>query len=199
MMLLYSGTTDPFSHRCRFVLHEKEMDFEIKFVEANTKDFDNDLSHYSSLPVLTDRDLTLYYPNIICEYVEERFPHPQFMPPDPMTRARMRQLLHTIENDVFTHVIDIDGANDPKKIETSRKILRERLIEIAVQLDKKKYLLGQEMSMIDTVMAPLLWRLQKYKIELPTSASNLLKYAERLFIRPAFINSLTAAEKVMRS
>ena len=28
MMVLYSGTTCPFSHRCRFVLFEKGMDFE---------------------------------------------------------------------------------------------------------------------------------------------------------------------------
>ncbi|MES3015793.1 MAG: hypothetical protein V4750_18960, partial [Pseudomonadota bacterium] len=26
MMVLYSGTTDPYSHRCRFVLFEKGMD-----------------------------------------------------------------------------------------------------------------------------------------------------------------------------
>jgi spore cortex formation protein SpoVR/YcgB (stage V sporulation) len=29
MMTLYSGITDPFSHRCRIVLYEKGMDFEI--------------------------------------------------------------------------------------------------------------------------------------------------------------------------
>lgn len=33
MMVLYSGTTDPFSHRCRFVLFEKGMDFEIRDVD----------------------------------------------------------------------------------------------------------------------------------------------------------------------
>jgi RNA polymerase-associated protein len=27
MMVLYSGTTCPYSHRCRFVLFEKGMDF----------------------------------------------------------------------------------------------------------------------------------------------------------------------------
>ena len=30
MMTLYSGITCPFSQRCRFVLYEKGMDFEIK-------------------------------------------------------------------------------------------------------------------------------------------------------------------------
>ena len=36
MMVLYSGTTDPFSHRCRFVLFEKGMDFEIRDVDMST-------------------------------------------------------------------------------------------------------------------------------------------------------------------
>ena len=37
MMVLYSGTTDPYSHRCRFVLFEKGMDFEIRDVDLFAK------------------------------------------------------------------------------------------------------------------------------------------------------------------
>jgi RNA polymerase-associated protein len=37
MMVLYSGTTCPFSHRCRFVLFEKGMDFEIRDVDLFSK------------------------------------------------------------------------------------------------------------------------------------------------------------------
>jgi len=35
MMNLYSGTTDPFSHRCRIVLFEKGMDFEVIDVDLH--------------------------------------------------------------------------------------------------------------------------------------------------------------------
>ena len=37
MMVLYSGTTCPYSHRCRFVLFEKGMDFEIRDVDLYNK------------------------------------------------------------------------------------------------------------------------------------------------------------------
>ena len=37
-----------------------------------------------------------------------------------------------------------------------------------------------------------------YGIQLPKQAAPLMKYAERLFSRPAFIEALTASEKVMR-
>ena len=46
--------------------------------------------------------------------------------------------------------------------------------------------------------APLLWRLDHYGIQLPKQAAPLMKYAERLFSRPAYIDALTASEKVMR-
>ena len=37
MMILYSGTTCPFSHRCRIVLYEKGMDFQINDVDLQGK------------------------------------------------------------------------------------------------------------------------------------------------------------------
>ena len=84
MMVLYSGTTDPFSHRCRFVLFEKGMDFEIRDVDMfNIPAEVRAMAPYGTVPVLNERDLILYEANVIDEYIDERFPHPQLMPPDP--------------------------------------------------------------------------------------------------------------------
>ena len=95
MMNLYSGTTDPLSHRCRIVLFEKGMDFEVTDIDLFNKPEDLAvINPRNNVPVLLDRDLVLYDPNIINEYIDERFPHPQLMPPDPIMRARARQLLH---------------------------------------------------------------------------------------------------------
>ena len=63
---------------------------------------------------------------------------------------------------------------------------------------KQKFMLGEEFSMLDVAIVPLLWRLDFYDIQLPKTAAPLMKYAERLFSRPAYIDSLTASEKVMR-
>lgn len=46
------------------------------------------MNPYNDVPVLVERDLTLYESNIINEYIDERFPHPQLMPADPVMRAR---------------------------------------------------------------------------------------------------------------
>src|SRR5574340_978853 len=90
MMVLYSGTTDPYSHRCRFVLFEKGMDFEIRDVDLFAKPEDIALMNpYNEVPILVERDLILYESHIINEYIDERFPHPQLMPGDPVARARV--------------------------------------------------------------------------------------------------------------
>ncbi len=44
---------------------------------------------------------------------------------------------------------------------------------------------------------PLLWRLDYYDIDLSKNAAPLLKYAERIFSRPAYIEALTPSEKVI--
>ncbi|MCK9984771.1 MAG: stringent starvation protein A [Azoarcus sp.] len=198
MMNLYSGTTDPFSHRCRIVLFEKGMDFEVIDVDLYNKPEDIAvINPYNRVPVLVDRDLVLYESNIINEYIDERFPHPQLMPPDPIMRARARQLLHTFEHELFSH-IDTLEKNQKATVEKSRAHVRDQLVQLAPIFTKQKFMLGDEFSMLDVAIAPLLWRLEHYGIELPKAAANLMKYAERIFSRQGFIDALTPSEKVMR-
>jgi RNA polymerase-associated protein len=198
MMILYSGNACPFSHRCRIVLHEKGMDFEIKNIDLQEKhDEIAAMNPYSQVPILVERDLTLYESNIINEYIDERFPHPQLMPADPVMRARARLFLFNIEQDLFSHLADVRGSNQ-KTAEKARMIIRDNLTQIAPIFAKQKFMLGDEYSMLDVAVAPLLWRLDYLGIQLPKQAAPLLKYAERIFCRPAFIEALTPVEKAMR-
>ena len=198
MMVLYSGTTCPFSQRCRLVLFEKGMDFEIRDVDLFNKPEDiSVMNPYGQVPVLVERDLILYESNIINEYIDERFPHPQLMPADPVQRARARLLLLNFEREVFIHV-DALEKQDPKKVEKARAIVRDQLSQLAPVVTKSKYMMGEDFTMIDVALAPLLWRLDHYGIEMSKAAAPVLKYAERIFARPAFFEALTPSEKVMR-
>ncbi|MGQ9685598.1 MAG: glutathione S-transferase N-terminal domain-containing protein [Thiobacillaceae bacterium] len=198
MMILYSGTSCPFSHRCRIVLYEKGMDFEIRDVDMHDlPEAIAAMNPYNQVPVLVERDLVLYESNIINEYIDERFPHPQLMPPDPVMRARARLFLFNFERDLFNHVREIqEGAQ--KVADKARIIIRDNLTAIAPIFAKQKYMLGEDYSMLDVAIAPLLWRLDHYGIALPKQAAPLLKYAERIFSRQAFIDALTPVEKAMR-
>ena len=183
MMTLYSGITCPFSQRCRFVLYEKGMDFEIKDVDVFNKPEDLALMNpYNQVPVLVERDLILHESNIINEYIDERFPHPQLMPGDPVMRGRGRLVLYRTN----------------KEQAKAREAIGNGLTLLAPSFTKNKYILGDDFSMIDVALSPLLWRLDYYDIKLGKSAAPLLKYAERIFQREAFIEALTPAEKAMR-
>ena len=203
MMVLYSGTTCPFSQRCRFVLFEKGMDFEIRDVDLFNKPEDISIMNpYGQVPILVERDLILYESNIINEYIDERFPHPQLMPPDPVMRSRARLYLFNFERELFVHVQALEKREAPKDagkaMEKARKQIRDRLTQLSPIFLKNKYMLGDDFSMLDVAIAPLLWRLDHYGIEMPKTAAPLLRYAERMFARPGYIEALTPSEKVMR-
>ncbi len=198
MMTLYSGTTCPFSQRCRIVLHEKGMDFQVIDVDMHNKPEDlAAINPYNKVPALIERDLVLYEANIINEYIDERFPHPQLMPADPVMRARARLLLHNFEQELFAEINKMESGSQ-KAADKARTEIRDNLSQIAPIFAKQKYMLGEEFSMLDVAIAPLLWRLDHYGIQLPKQTAPLLKYAERLFSRPAFIDALTPSERVMR-
>jgi RNA polymerase-associated protein len=173
------------------------MDFEV--IDVDQLDKSDDLANvnpYNKVPVLVERDLVLTEANIINEYIDERFPHPQLMPADPVMRGRARLFLHRFEQELYSNVnvIMLGG----KAVEKSRVIIRDNLTQLSQILTKQKFLLGNDFSMLDVAVAPLLWRLDHYGIQMGKDAAPLLKYSERLFSRQGFIDSLTPAERAMR-
>lgn len=197
MMRLYSGTVCPYSHRCRIVLFEKGMDFEVIDVDLMSRNEDLAvINPYNQVPVLVERDLILYEANIINEYIDERFPHPQLMPPDPVMRGRARLFLHRFEQELYSQVNVLE--QNAKGADKARAAIRDNLTQLAQILAKQKFLLSDEFSMLDVAIAPLLWRLEHYGIQMGKDAAPLMKYAERIFSRQGFIDALTASERAMR-
>lgn len=176
------------------------MDFEIRDVDMfNIPAEVRAMTPYGTVPVLNERDLILYEANVIDEYIDERFPHPQLMPPDPITRARTRMFIYGFERELYqpVRVLENHAASEEAR-EAARKSISAQLQQFSGHLAKNKYFLGEDFSMLDICIAPLLWRLDYYKIELPKTAKAIQIYAERVFSRPAFMESMTPSEKVMR-
>ena len=197
---LYSGITCPFSQRCRIVLYEKGMDFEIKDVDIFNKPEDLALMNpYNQVPVLVERNLILHESNIINEYIDERFPHPQLMAADPIARGRGRLFLYRLEKELFAPVQVLESLDSKKRgQDAAKKTILEGLTVLSSMFKKTRYILGDEFSLLDVAIAPLLWRLDYYGIKSSKLCSSILKYGERIFQRRSFIDSLTPAEKAMR-
>lgn len=199
VMTMYSRPTCPHSHRVRIVLAEKSINVEI--VEVNGPRLPDDLldlNPYHSVPTLVDRELVLYDSRVIVEYLDERFPHPPLMPVDPVTRAQFRLALFRIEKDWYSLVEEIEAAADRKKSARARKFLKESIISSVDVFAASPYFLSEEFSLVDTSIAPVLWRLPSYGIELGTEAGPIDTYMERVFSRPSFQSSLTELEQEMR-
>ncbi|MDZ7803190.1 MAG: glutathione S-transferase N-terminal domain-containing protein [Thiohalophilus sp.] len=196
-MTLFSGNTCPYCHMVRIVLAEKGINYDIHNVDlGDTPEDLKDLNPYNEVPTLVDRDLVLFEHQVIMEYLDERFPHPPLMPVDPVSRARNRMMLHRIERDWYrlAHQLGNPGTASDKV----RKELRDSLMSVSPIFDQKPFFLGEEFSLIDCTVIPLLWRLPSYGIELPSAAKPLIDYAERMFERESFKQSLTEGEKEMK-
>src|SRR2546427_4785336 len=198
MMNLYSGTTCPFSQRCRIVLYEKGMDFQIIDVDMYNKPEDIAVMNpYNRLPVLVERDLILYEANIINEYIDERFPHPQLMPADPVMRARARLFLFQFEVELFSHIEALENRNQ-KQQDRARQHVADQLTQMAPVFTKQKYMLGDEFSMLDVAISPLLWRLDYYRLDPPPAGAPRHKLPGRPFLPPPLIQALKPSGKAMR-
>src|SRR5436305_725665 len=99
--------------------------------------------------------------------------------------------------ELFSQLESLESGKE-KAVERSRQHVTDRLIELAPVFTKTQHMLGDDFTMLDVAISPLLWRLDHYGIKLGKIAAPLMKYAERIFSRPAFIEALTPSEKVMR-
>ncbi len=195
VMTLYSGMTDPYSHRTRIVLYEKDVECQVVLVDIRKKPRElSDLNPYDTVPTMVDRDLVLYDSLIINEYLDERLPHPPLMPVDPVSRGKARLMLMRFDRDWYSQTTDMEGA-DKKAAQRARNVIRDGLTVISPAFKEQPYILGEEFSLVDCSLAPLLWRLPIYGIELPRQARPILDYAERLFERKSFKLSLTESEQ----
>ena len=196
-MTLFSADLCPRCHVVRIVLAEKGINYDVQNVNIeNTPEDLKDLNPYNEVPTLVDRDLVLYNHQVIMEYLDERFPHPPLMPVDPVSRGRNRLMLHRIERDWYSLADRITAGDN---VELARKELRDSLLSAVPIFDSKPFFMSDEFSLIDSMIAPLLWRLPMYGIEMPNAARPLLKYADKMFARKSFEKSLTESERELRA
>lgn len=199
-MTFYSDGKDHYSHRVRIVLAEKGVAVDV--VDCNESNYPEDLPQlnpYNGLPILVDRELSLYESNIMMEYLDERFPHPPLLPVYPVARAQSRLWMYRIERDWAPVINRVVFAKDEDQAK-ARKDLRDSLITIAPIFAEKPFFMSDEFTLVDCVVAPILWRLAAFGVELPEKqCKGLLKYMDRLFVRDTFQASLSNAEREMRN
>ncbi|AJQ93996.1 stringent starvation protein SspA [Gynuella sunshinyii] len=199
-MAFFSDPSSHYSHRVRIVLAEKGVAVEIKDIDPdNIPEELRELNPYQTLPTLIDRELVLYEPNVMMEYLDERFPHPPLLPVYPVARAESRLFMHRIQRDWCELVDTIVAAKTKEGVNRARKELKESLLSTAPIFEEKPYFMSEEFTLVDCCVAPILWRLNDLGIELPEKQSkHLFKYMDLVFERESFQVSLSEVEREMR-
>ncbi len=194
-MTLFTSSTCILSHCARLVVQEKGVPAEIEFFDPNDPPEDLlELNPNGNSPTFVERDLVLYDARIIMEYLDERFPHPALHQMDPASRANARMLIKRIDQDWYPLLEEVQSLGD-KKNTKAKKMLKESLLAAGPVFEASPYFMSEEYSMIDCVMAPFLWRLPSVGIEITGLGKGITAYANRLFTRKAFQESLTPEEK----
>jgi len=196
-LALYTTADGIQCHRTRLVLAAKGVSYDRVIVDPAKPPEDLlDLNPYGSTPTLVDRDLTLYNTAVVCEYLDERYPHPPLMPIDPLSRARLRLATVRIELDWLPEIDAIKAGGRPA--DAARKRLREHLLAALPLFKASRFFLNPEMSLTDCLVAPVVWRLPWLGVDLGREGKPILDYGERLFASQGYTRSMTPEEKAMR-
>lgn len=190
VMTLFSNHDDIYCHQVRFVLAEKGASYEIEIIEPNTINEQlMELNPTGSVPTLTDRTLAIHTPYIILEYLDERFPHPPLMPVFPVERAEKRQLMKDILDSWYAAIREAEHNKSEEKRAASLNHLKEQLLASAAAF--QPYFMGNEFSLVDCYIAPLLWKMHTLGVKFTgTGSKNVRNYMELVFNRESFRDSV---------
>ena len=197
-LTLYSAKNCVVCHKVRLVLAAKGVTYDL--VPVDTANPPEDLlmlaPHYHSVPTLVERDNAIYISNVIGEYLDERYPHPALMPAEPIFRAMHRIAVRQVEMDWVPQVQTIQSGS--KNADAARKRLRELILESLPFFKGNKFFFGNDMSLVDCAITPIIWRLPWLGVQLPKDAKCVDDYGLRIFRNPAFTRSMTFEEKSLR-
>ena len=153
MLTLYDAARCPYCARARIALAEKGLEYEALEVDLNDRpQWIYEKNPTGRVPVIEEDAWILPESSVILEYLEERYPEPALLPPDPADRALARVWI--FRHDAFTRPYYAlrrgeDGAGD---------MLDEQLAKLEDALSRQPWLTGAEYGLADIAYVPWVLR-----------------------------------------
>lgn len=204
---LYGKEDCHYSHGIRLALEIKNLTIITNFVE-NIRDLPQEVTELSSindmnsLPIMLERDFVINQPDIIIQYIDERFPTPPLMPIAPHDRVRMRTIVHHLENSIIS-LVDVALDEKNKRKTSIVRDLHDALVGFSYEYLGNLNVKEDHMNLIDCMLAPILWRLETLGVKIEnrkaTKYQPLIAYMNYLFSQESFINSCTEKELQLRT
>jgi glutathione S-transferase len=181
VITLYDAARCPYCARVRIVLAEKNVEFEA--VEIDLSDRPAWLygkNPIGRVPIVEEEDgRPLPESAVIMEFLEERYPEPPLLPPDPADRAFVRLLIFRDEDftdPYYAFRRGEDGAEEE---------FAAALMQLDVALGERPFLGGAEYGLADIAYVPWLLRTRDMLGVDLDRFSSLSAWLARLEERPA--------------
>jgi glutathione S-transferase len=155
MLTLYDAARCPYCARVRIVLAEKAIDYETIEIDLNDRPaWIYEKNRTGRVPVIEENGWAMPESAVIMEFLEDRYPEPALLPPDPADRAFAR--VRIFRNDDFTDPYyglrrGEDGA---------RPLFDEQLERLDAALEEYPWLGGADYGLADIAYVPWVLRAQ---------------------------------------
>jgi glutathione S-transferase len=179
VIALYTAARCPYAARVRIALAEKGIPYDAVEIDLDNRPAWLYLKNPSGkVPVLEeDEGFLLPESQVIVEYLNERFPDPPLLPPDPAERALARLLVERFDklSDAYYALRRAD--------ERARPWLERQVAEIDAVLAERPFLTGRSYGLADIAYVP--WFLRMPKLLDFQLDGHIGAWVERLVARPA--------------
>ncbi len=205
-MRLISATPSPFARKVRIALIEKGIPFDL-LTEVPWND-DTSLPQYNpleKLPVLLPPGgEPLFQSSYILEWLERRHPEPALLPKDDdgiLAHKRLEVIADGMCDAVvlilFERMRSQGQQSEPWIMRQDRKI-NGGLKALSAAVGDKPYALGDSFGLADIAIGSVLGYLGVRYAQLDWRAAypNLATYADGLFARPSFADSMPAPQTI---
>ncbi len=196
MLELYDSPESPFCQKVRIVLAEKDLSYQripvdLSAGEQRSAEFLR-LNPFGRVPVLKDEEAIIYDSTIICEYLEDEYPHPPLMPSDSWERARVR-LLEDLADNAFLYPAGVvlqeqarpAEERQPERLKQAQAQLGWCLVTLNRELTGKQFLGGDAFSLADAAFAPRVVILDALGVSVDSSWKEVAGWIARLNERPS--------------
>ena len=181
MITLYDAARCPYCARARIVLAEKGVEFETVEIDLSDRPaWLYEKNPAGRVPVIEeDGGRPLPESAVIMEFLEERYPEPPLLPPDPADRAAVRLLVFR-DDDLTRPYYALRREEDG-----ARQELDAALGRFDALLGEQPYLSGAEYGLADIALVPWVLRARDMLgVELDAFPA-LADWLARLEARPA--------------
>jgi len=190
MLTLYDAARCPYCARVRILLAEKEVPYETVEIDLENRPvWLYEKNSVGRVPILEESEFVLPESRVIMEYLEERYPEPPLLPPEPAERALVRLW--------FERFDDLSGPYYRALFERETlEALDAELAKLDATLAASPYLAGSQFSQADIAYVPWIIRAEGRAGVGLGSHANLRGWLARLTERRSIAAELEVAAAI---